>query len=208
MKYLFAGAIVFFLGLFTIVQVNSATTKDTADTLLNGIAELYSDNDFRCTAFKVDKQRYVTAKHCMLSLHNSYKIRGGKEWSRVRTVTYPFNEQQDWVEFTVSKEHKEIKALELGCKTPLHVGMPVAYAGHPVPMKNFFSAGYVTTTVRPDYDGVDSDFTTNLTASGGASGSPVMSIETNRVVGILIEGLGSSRNITGAQSIKDVSICD
>lgn len=193
---------------FLTTQTKPTTTvSKTASVLLNGVVELYQGSSFSCTAFKVDDKKYITARHCVTGgFFNKYKIRGGGEWTSVSSITFPLEEQDDWAYLHLSKENKKIKRLSLDCSDKVSLGTQVAYLGFPVPLKEMFVKGSVTSVHPPD-NRIDagSDFLTDLSAGAGASGSPVMDLNSGRVIGILIEGFGGFA--VGAQTISSTDDC-
>lgn len=200
----YALAAALFLGVNAHAQ--AMTKKEAGELLPAASVEIKRNNSKICTAAKIGDKQYLTASHCLAG--NLYVQ---QNWSRVQirsymsTIPYSRNKNKaDWAVLSTSSSLEDVKTLELACDEEPYLGMPVAYFGYPsVFTQGYFSTGYVSSTSPLDLRS-GSDAWTDLGAAGGASGSAVVSLDSGKIIGILVEGVNDSTQSTGIQSIKDV----
>ncbi len=187
------------------------TDKQAGDVLSSSVVEFLQGSRRICTAFKVGNRRFMTAKHCVTSLNSEYKIEFNNHMSFVRSILVSGVDEEDWAVVNVATTNDNINSLSLGCNEELYLGMPVAYAGYPAPLELTMGFGSVTSVLPIKRGGSKADFMIDVAAAPGASGSPVINLDTGNVIGILIEGIkrrGSSFFMVGIKDIKSVSMCD
>jgi V8-like Glu-specific endopeptidase len=89
--------------------------------------------------------------------------------------------------------------------------MPIAYAGYPGPSDFTFATGYVT-SVKKLRTGINKlDFTIDVHAAPGSSGSPIISLDTGLIIGVLIEGVYAPRVgafMVGVESVRSLDLCE
>ncbi len=210
------------------VALLTAPAQGAPLALVTRAAELLSASVVRmtvggsnlCSASKIGPATFLTAAHCARGLRDNYRIeRSGSRWGYqfIKSITITVSEKkngrrsEDWAVLHASTEDEEITALELACSEEIYLGMPVAYAGFPAEVDFAFGIGYVASVNRVDNSGRnDADFVVDLQAAPGASGSPVISLVSGKIIGILTEGVFSGRVpfLVGIESIKGLDLCD
>lgn len=159
-----------------------------------------------CTAWKLDDQLWATAEHCTLG--NDYNIKG-------KLPDYIFRGNEDAGEdygVYYFKEPFSNPALEIDCEYIPVVGDRVAYVGFPGGIAKAVFVGYVngfpgtSGDERVGVTGLSSDFYVHTNGTGGASGSPVVNLESGKVVGIVVEGMQGV--MMGAELISSLDLCD
>jgi len=210
---IYALAIIGFFLVLAVLPAHSAplTTKQAGDTLSGSVVEFLSGSRRVCTAFKISSRQFMTAKHCVTQVNREYKIDFNNRMSFVRSILVSGVDKEDWAVANVATSNDKIKSLSLGCNDELYLGMPVAYAGYPSPLELTMGLGAVTsvTPVKPSRS--NADFMIDVAAAPGASGSPVISLDTGNVIGILTEGIRNRKTgffMVGIESIKSTAQCD
>lgn len=183
--------------------------KDAVALLDAAVVELRKGSETICTAAKVGPTEYLSARHCTQRLADDYELKLGYTYQFPSSVTIGLNDGDDWAVLNVSEEDEEIGSLGLGCDEEVYLGMPVAYMGYPDPVDRAFSVGYVSSVNPTTERMMNTDFVVDVQASHGASGSPIISLDTGNVVGVLIEGVrgGAGFFMIGAQEVADTPLC-
>lgn len=186
------------------------TPREAAAILTASVVEVNNG----CTASKVGPHQYMTARHCVQS---SMKIESRLHtmWPRSVLMAWQKKEdgkrKEDWAIVNTSTDTDDVASLTLGCTEEVYLGMPVAYAGYPVPTKFAFGMGHVTSILPMDNRNNNLDYAMDVAAAPGASGSPVISMDTGHVIGILTEGVSNRRIgafMVGMEAISNLDICD
>lgn len=207
-KALFAAAL---LAVSVSAAQAEVTPKEAAALLVSSVVELNSKS---CTASKVGPHQYLTAKHCVgrdMKLNTkSYTM-----WAKSVVMAWQEkkrgNRQEDWAIINTATDTEDMKSLTLGCNEEIYLGMRVAYAGYPNPAEFAFGMGSVTSLLPSRNRSNNLDYMMDVHAAPGASGSPVISMDTGHVVGILTEGVTNSRIgafMVGFESIANIDLCD
>jgi V8-like Glu-specific endopeptidase len=187
--------------------------KEAADILVPSLAHLVRNGSDRCTAFKVAPATYLTAKHCTRKDVSRDFLRVDSRYRFVEQYITPDEPKDDWAIIKTGYNDPRVRSLRVGCDEKIYLGMPVAYAGYPSPLDLTMVMGRVISTLPIKSPFSKSEFATNVTGGAGASGSPVISLDTGDVIGILTEGIinGSFRRqhefAAGVENIKNTSLC-
>jgi V8-like Glu-specific endopeptidase len=196
------------------------TSADAAKLLTGSVVQMSVGNRGICTASKISPSTFLTAAHCARSLSDDFRlIHNIDTWSYqfIKSITITVAEKEDgkrkedWAILHTETENKDLAALQIGCNEKVYLGMPVAYAGYSNPVDFAFSVGYVASVNKITKSGSNSDFLIDVQASAGASGSPIISLDTGRIIGILIEGIRTPQRgffLVGIESIRSLSLCD
>lgn len=209
----YAGGIILSIALATcaVAPANAEMKKAEAYALLDGaIVELKKGTTFQCTAARVDMgtvfNPFLTARHCITRIPQDYRLDPGYGYFDVNMVALPTEFDDDWaVVFTMDDVEEDTpNALKLACNEEVYPGMPIAYAGYPYPFGRTFFSGEVVSVEDMKFKFPKSDIIISQSAHGGASGSPVISMDTGHVIGVLIEGIG---NFVGIQEVKGTPLC-
>lgn len=187
------------------------TPKEAAALLVASVVELNSKS---CTASKIGSHQYLTAKHCVSS-KMKLSTKSYSMWAKSVVMAWQDkakgNRQEDWAVINTATDTDDIVALTLGCNEEIYLGMPVAYAGYPNPAEFAFGMGAVTSLLPSRSRNSNLDYMMDVPAAPGASGSPIISMDTGYVVGILTEGvLNNSIGafMVGFESIQNIDLCD
>ena len=203
-----------------IIEPGPVTPAGVAKLLLASVVKMSVGTYGICTASKIGPATFLTAAHCARSLSDNFRlINNHNKWSYqfIRSITITVSEkedgnrQEDWAILHAETEDKGLSALSLGCSESIYLGMPVAYAGYPNPVDFAFGLGYVASVNKVDARGSNADFLIDVQAAPGASGSPVISLDTGSIIGILTEGIGAKNRgffLVGIESIKSLTLCD
>ncbi len=200
----------------------SLTIRESATLLSSSVVKLTTSygNSYNysgvCTASKIGKKTFLTARHCVSNLSANYRVDKDFEYQYVKTILVTVSSKgrsrkEDWAILNMITENTKLKTLRINCTEEIYLGMPVAYAGYPEMINFAFSSGQVTSVNPPDGRGMNSDFAVDLAAAPGASGSPIISLDTGNIIGILTEGVFSSRAgafMVGIESIANLDLCD
>ena len=189
--------------------------KKAADMLYNAtVAVLYSGNEPGCSASKIGPGTFLTAKHCV-SPEMRLRTKSGQLLTP-RSVHMGLERKtdgkryEDWAIVYTDQDDTSTFVLPIGCYAPVYLGLDVAYGGYPSPTKYSLAFGNIL-TIGPLYSrGNNADYGMDIAASPGASGSPVISMETGEIIGILTEGIFSERSgfwAIGFESIKNLDVC-
>ncbi len=196
------------------------TPKEAAVHLEKSVVALKKSwGDPFCTGFKIDVKTYLTANHCARSIDSNTRLVSNfsNDYLYVRSVIRTTQEKnsgnrdEDWAILNTSTENEELSSLVLGCDEEVYLGMPIAYAGYPAPMDFAFGIGTVMSLNKVSNSRNDLDFIVDVQAAPGASGSPIISLDTGNVIGVLTEGVSSSRRGAfgvGIEHIANLDICE
>ncbi len=164
-----------------------------------------------CTAFKVAPATYLTARHCTTKDVSRDLLRVGSRYRFVEQYITPDDPKDDWAVIKTGYNNPRLLALGVGCNEEVYLGMPVAYAGYPEPLGLTMVMGHIILIEpTPKIPSRNSEYVMDNTTNKGASGSPVISLRTGNVIGILIQLIGTRsfpRYATGIKSIKSTLLC-
>lgn len=210
--------------LVTLALMSSAyaqmSPKEAAKHLEKSVVALKRTwSDPFCTGFKIDTKVFLTAAHCARSINSDTRLtsKHSEKYQFIRSVLRTTQEKkygdrvEDWAIMNTVEENDELSALVLACDEEIYLGMPVAYAGYPAPMDFAFGIGTVMSVNKVNSRSNDLDFVVDLQAAPGASGSPIISLDTGHVIGILTEGVYASRAGAfgvGIEGISNLDICE
>lgn len=201
------------LSLFAITSVAYAeevSIKDGAELLSQSVAQVSINGDVICTAFKIADNQYMTAGHCVGIASRGAYIRNEHVVSSITHVTVGVGDKDDWAVFYTKSDDTAVAPLVPACDEEVYLGMPIAYMGYPYPVDVAYGTGHVTSVNDlKGSGGANTSISTDVHASHGASGSPVISLDTGHLIGILIEGVrgGAGFFMVGLQDIKDTPLC-
>ena len=120
--------------------------------------------------------------------------------------------REDWAVLITSEVNDEIAVMELACDEDVYLGMPVAILGFSFPTAPSFSVGIVASLEKMRAKGSDADFVIDVQAGPGSSGTAVVSMDTGKIIGVLIEGVfrssGQGAFFVGVQTISETDMCD
>lgn len=194
------------------------TEKQGYTLLSSAVAKLRQNNKDSCTAFKVGPKQYMTASHCVGGFPLSAPIltifiEEGYIIEQVRSFTISNQKKkggklEDWAVINTVDDTDQV-ALSLACTEEVEPADRVATYGYPGMSHPQFSTGIVTGE-GPHTSGHGSEIIVSLHVDGGASGSPVISLETGSVIGVLTEGIpGRFGQIgTGLEKISNSDMCE
>lgn len=194
------------------------TRYEAVHILSHGTAVLTRYGNKTCTVWKAGEKLFATAGHCSGAVSKSSQIKQmGDRWknTNIKSLVYPINTEKDggktadWMLLNTSHVMEEMGALSLGCGDELKIGEPVAVGHYPAGLNFSVSFGHVMTM---DVTSNRNNAVIAVDAAGapGSSGAPVISLETGRVVGIVIEGIVSRFGAfaMGLESINNFDLCD
>ena len=210
----FLIAILLAIGLSTPVQAELSKIEG-ANLLETAVVRLLTNGNNSCTASKIADNTYLTAKHCVANINNDYKLENELETLFLKSLVIPMAPQQngrdkDWAIINTTSDSDSVTALSIGCTEDIYFVMPVATMGFPGNSEMTVSFGYVSALKPINIDGANGSFSIFLASYPGSSGSPIISLDTGDVIGILIEGYGGGRSgvyAVGIQSIKELDMC-
>ena len=219
-KWVWAGiaALLVFLIVDNARAIEPFTNKQAYDLLYSSVAKLRQNGKDACTAFKIGPKRYMTASHCVGGFPLSAPILSifieeGYVIEQVRSFVISNQKKkggklEDWAVLNLVDDTDQI-ALILSCTHKVSPSEGVATYGYPGMSHPQFSTGMVT-GMGPHTSGHGSEIIVNLHVDGGASGSPVISLKTGGVIGVLTEGIpGRFGQIgTGLERITGVDECE
>lgn len=191
--------------------------REAAELLSASVVQMSDGGRGMCSASKIGPISYLTAGHCVRALGARYRLEHPDTlYQYVGSVTVGLSNKlagslrEDWAVLTVTKENTDLPALELACDEDLYLGMPVAYAGYPENVDFAYGTGYVASLNHIKGGRNNADFAVDLQAAPGASGAPIISLDTGRIVGVLTEGVISRRfgpYLVGAEHISNIDLC-
>ena len=208
-------AMALLLSLFMITPASAELTPREAAVLLDkSVVQLST----ACSGAKIGSHQFLTARHCIRP-GLKITVRDNRHISLTpQSITISFqekvegNRKEDWAIIRTTTDYASLKPLMLGCNEELYLGMPVAYAGFPGPSRYFFSTGYITSLQPIKSPGSNHDFSIDAHGGPGASGSAIISLDTGNVIGVLTEGVMSSRSTgtyaIGIEMIRNLDLCD
>lgn len=214
-KYILAAIAALGLALTTPAYAE-VSIKDAVTLLNESVVPLKNGQSKFCTAFKIGPKQFMTAAHCAGSITSKTKIDRDFTYQFIETVLFPIPKKaddkiNDWALITTLTENSALKGLKLGCEEELYVGQRIASMGYPATvgrgqLDRAFVTGYISSLTPPDSKYLSQDIVVDMPAAPGASGSPVISLDTGAVVGILVELTTGSRDgsiLTGLQHLPD-----
>lgn len=220
MKKIIIAALALLGGFTATPAIAEVSIKDAVAVMQDSVVPLKQGNDRVCTAFKIGPKTFLTAQHCTRGLDDSTKVEHKYVYQFISTVTLPVvkkdrNTYFDWAQFKTTTENKAVKPLELACDEEIYIGKPVASMGFPSTLGRgglspAFVTGYVSSITNPISKYHNSDVVVDMPGAPGASGSPVLSLDSGKVIGILIELVTGSRDggiMMGFQSLKNTFMC-
>lgn len=193
-------------------------TSEAAKLLDKSVVEMTIDGKPHCTAAKIGPAEFLTAGHCVRGLKSDYRLLAQANTETVISVTTGVarkdqNRTEDWALLHTATPNDSWDALALGCDEEPYLGMPIAYMGYPSGVQRMFAVGYISSLTPRENNRKpigNSDYIVDLTGAPGASGSPIISLETGHIIGILTEGV-IDRNVgvfaVGIESIKWLDRC-
>ncbi len=194
--------------------------KEAASLLEKSVVALQKTwSDPFCTGFKIERKVFLTAGHCTQTVDSNTRLTSkySDKYQFIRSVLIATQEkrsgdrEEDWAILNTVDENEELSPLVLGCDEKVYLGMPVAYAGYPSPMDFAFGIGTVMSLNKVSDKRHDLDFVVDVQAAPGASGSPIISLDTGHVIGILTEGVSAFRAGAfgiGIEHIANLDICE
>ena len=204
-------------GLFILISPAQAelTRYEAVEALTEGTAVIQRWSSKLCTTWKARERVFVTAAHCRRSITDSVQIKRSTDfgYTYIKSYTVPVEEKsngkkQDWMILHTLSVMEDMVALPLGCGDGVKIGMSVAVGHYPAGLNFSVSFGHVMT--MDVTSGGNAVIAMDAHAAPGSSGAPVISMDTGRVIGILIEGLVSRFGAfaIGLESIDNVDLCD
>jgi len=162
---------------------------------------------------------FLSAGHCagiFVSGNGRIRSKEGYDWVGVKSFTLTTQKKadgkryEDWLLLNSTDNLDGVEPLTLGCTDTVYVGMPIAYAGYPAPIEYGMGLGHIM-SVNPVHTYFNNlDFVIDVHAAPGASGSPVINLETGHVIGVLTEGVPSRVGFfaVGIEHISNLDLCD
>ena len=190
--------------------------REAAELLSLSVVEMTTGGAQNCTASKIGPATFLTAAHCARALKDNYRVEHGSAYQYIKSITITVSEKdykraEDWAVLHATTVNEDLKTLSLGCSEDIYLGMPVAYAGFPGPVDFAFGAGRVASIKKTRYSDNDADFAIDVQAAPGASGSPIISLDTGNIIGVLTEGIYARRAgafLIGVESVKSLDLCE
>ena len=202
-----------------VLSEDMLTRYEAVDLLRSGSAVMKRWSQKFCSTWKVADKTFVTAKHCASGINSNITVRQlGDTWdsSTVRSVTIPIgsdkegNKDQDWITYTIHDTMKDMVALPRGCGHELKIGEPIAIGHYPAGLNFSVSFGSVITLDTDLGRRSNAVIAIDGAAAPGSSGAAVISMETGKVIGIIIEGIVSRFGAfaIGLESVDNFYLCD
>ena len=188
-----------------------------AEKLEASVVEMTKGGSPACTATKIAPSRFLTARHCVSSIGTNFRLEFGLRYMWPKSVLISLEEKlssgrEDWAVLITSEVNDEIAVMELACDEDVYLGMPVAILGFSFPTAPSFSVGIVASLEKMRAKGSDADFVIDVQAGPGSSGTAVVSMDTGKIIGVLIEGVfrssGQGAFFVGVQTISETDMCD
>ncbi len=201
----------------TSTVVSALSPREAGKLLASSVVRLESGSATFCTAFKIGVKKFLTARHCSQGVDSNTKIVHGSFSQFIRSALVTLQEKpsgsrkEDWMILNATYVNPDTETLTLGCDDDLYLGMPVAYGGYPRPLNFTVGFGRVISLEKADNYKNNLDFVIDVHGAPGASGSPVINLDTGNVIGILIEGVSETRAgayAIGIESITNLDICE
>ena len=211
-RYLIAALVVVFA-----FPAFAQSPRAVAEKLEASVVEMTKGGSPACTATKIAPSRFLTARHCVSSIGTDFRLEFGLRYMWPKSVIISREEKltsgrEDWAVLITSEINDEIAVMELACDEAVYLGMPVAVLGFSFPTAPSFSIGTVASLEKMRANGTDSNFVIDVQAGPGSSGSAVVSMDTGKIIGILIEGVfrsgGQGAFFVGVQTISETDMCD
>jgi hypothetical protein len=190
------------------------TTKEAVELLEKSVVK----TGIGCTAAKIGPAMFLTAGHCITDWRGDMEITHGYTTVYPKSVLFPLSPKpndvgKDWAIIYTTDDIPELNSLQFGCFEKPYLGQKVAYLGFPYPLKKMFGMGYIGSLAgaEPAGWGGQADLVADIPASGGSSGSPVISMDTGKIIAVLTEAvIGDRSNIymTGLESIRNTDQCE
>lgn len=165
-----------------------------------------------CTGFYIGGGKFVSAGHCLAErregfLFKSTNPNGGKQQYKVDFTLNSFLENFGGQDFSITFVDpdltKDLTALPLACDYSPVIGDVVTMEGFPEDLGRISVEGRVAAAKATPWASWSKPlFRTQLPASYGNSGSPVM--KDGKVIGILVGSLPNDRVLTAVQPISVV----
>lgn len=192
--------------------------ENNLDRLFNSTGQLLRAGESICSVGQVSKTTFLTAKHCIQDLgeRRSYRVLLNNKISEsVVRVETSMTGSEDWAVLHTETRRQTFDpsshSLEADCEYTPKLGDKVAYMGYPTPASDkVLGMGYVASTAPTENKETGADFLLDLEANHRASGSPIISQNSGKIIGVLVEGVpqsGGGFYLIGAQSMKETSLC-
>jgi hypothetical protein len=192
--------------------------KEAFTSLDESVLKMEHRGDKVCSASKIGPRSFLTARHCVVDLaaimpnkERTVRLQRSKTWLTVlpASVEVGMLKGEDWAVFHTYSDTPDIPMLQLGCGEEVELGDRMVTAGYPTIFNKVIVTGLVASVEEIDHylkDEVGSEFWVDFPSGGGASGSPVISLKTGKITGILVEGVRTPA-LTGIESVDVLSIC-
>lgn len=202
------------------------TPEEAANGLYNSVGALAMGSREICTISKIGDRDFLTAAHCAnvrVKVKGKFENeRGQSKYVYFKSMTIGFLEKpdnkehwEDWAVFHATADSPNVPALELDCQYTPKVGDPVAYMGFPYlqntgGLVRLFGLGYVSGVFEKTEKKLGGHFTVDMPGAGGSSGSPIISMNSGKIIGILTRGEMGDRDVVGLiiESIKSTDMCE
>lgn len=195
----------------------SLTNYEAVDVLSKGTAVMQRWSSKFCTVWKAQEKVFVTAGHCRSSVNTSVQIKqsGKYDYTYIKSISLPISSQkgggkdEDWMVLHTEDVMDDMVALPIGCGDELKMGEPVAIGHYPAGLDFSVSFGHIM-TLDVDNNRSNAVIATDAAAAPGSSGAPVISMETGRVIGMVIEGIVSRFGAfaVGLESVENLDLCE
>lgn len=188
------------------------------DMLYNATAELLVNGKRTCSVSQISHDEFLTAKHCVRDLgenHHFRIVRNNNTGEEVKFIQTSMTHREDWAILKTTtlsrKEGDRDYPLEVSCDYELKLGNKVAYAGYPAGSEHkVLGLGYISSLRGTKFKEASADFLVDIPANRGASGSPIIDVESGKIIGVLVEalnGIGNAPYLIGVQDIKESILC-
>ncbi len=205
------------LMLFATPAMADLTRYEAVDILTKGTAVGQRWSTKLCTVWKYADRQFATAKHCSGTFNSRTQIKQSHNYDYVyvQSITIPVDDdkegskREDWMTFRTKDTMDEMVALPLGCGDEMKIGEQVAVGHYPAGLNFSVSFGHIMTFDITSGRN-NAVIAIDAHAAPGSSGSPVISMETGNVIGILIEGIVSRFGAfaVGLENINNTDMCE